>query len=290
MFGGAVALDGADFAARTARFMLCSARTARGRARCANPDWRAPARLGALVIDGQPCAGSVRDGIARGSARYSRASLSPISGWLRTCSLGASPGLAGAVDRARRSVGPAISSASRSQREAPSPKVGSLPISHQQMSRSSRSSLASEGSSCLTTPRLRCPARLRLALCSVRRLTDEGAAAVFISHRIREAFEIADRITVFRNGRTVSSGPVSVYTGASLVEAMLGRRLVESTGRPPALTEEVALEIGASATGGAPDVNWLCVAARSSVSAVSMARASTTSSRASTDGTTRAAR
>ncbi|HEU4656346.1 MAG TPA: sugar ABC transporter ATP-binding protein [Capillimicrobium sp.] len=78
----------------------------------------------------------------------------------------------------------------------------------------------------------------------VRRLRDEGAAVFLISHRLHEAFELADRITVFRNGVDVESGPTSEFTEHSLVEAMLGKRLaVEAEHRPKPPTDETVLEV-----------------------------------------------
>ena len=41
----------------------------------------------------------------------------------------------------------------------------------------------------------------------VKDLRDRGVAIVFVSHRMEEVFEIADRITVFRDGRLISTRP-----------------------------------------------------------------------------------
>ncbi|MBK0422734.1 ABC transporter ATP-binding protein [Leucobacter sp. CSA2] len=58
----------------------------------------------------------------------------------------------------------------------------------------------------------------------LRRLAkDENAAIVFISHKLREVFEIADRITVLRQGRTVGSFVASDTDTAEVVAAMTGR-------------------------------------------------------------------
>lgn len=57
---------------------------------------------------------------------------------------------------------------------------------------------------------------------TMRRLRDHGTAVVFVSHRLDEFFALTDRITVLRDGRTVSSRPTVEYTKDSLVEDMLG--------------------------------------------------------------------
>ena len=46
----------------------------------------------------------------------------------------------------------------------------------------------------------------------IRRLTDSGVAVLFISHRLDEVFEIADRVTVLRDGRLISSRPKAEVT------------------------------------------------------------------------------
>ena len=60
---------------------------------------------------------------------------------------------------------------------------------------------------------------------SVRRLREEGVATIFVSHRLNEVFELADRYTVLRDGRTVGSGSVSAIDRDGLIELMVGRAL-----------------------------------------------------------------
>lgn len=57
----------------------------------------------------------------------------------------------------------------------------------------------------------------------IRELTDKGVAIIFITHRMEEIFEIADEITVIRDGKWISSGSASEYTIEKLVKDMVGR-------------------------------------------------------------------
>ncbi len=59
----------------------------------------------------------------------------------------------------------------------------------------------------------------------VRRLRARGVGIVYISHRLDEIFEIADRVTVLRDGAYVGSRPVAGTTSAELVQMMVGRRI-----------------------------------------------------------------
>lgn len=70
---------------------------------------------------------------------------------------------------------------------------------------------------------------LRLA----RKLADTGRLVFFISHRIGEIREVADRVTIFRNGEAVRSGKTFELSDNAMVEAMLGRKL--QTLYPPPL-------------------------------------------------------
>ena len=59
----------------------------------------------------------------------------------------------------------------------------------------------------------------------VRALTAEGVGVVYISHRMEEIFEIADRVTVFRDGRRVETGDVKDYDADAIIRLMVGRSL-----------------------------------------------------------------
>jgi len=59
----------------------------------------------------------------------------------------------------------------------------------------------------------------------VRRLRESGVALVFVSHHLQEIFEIADRVTVLRNGRKVTTQAIADTTAQGLVHLMVGRDL-----------------------------------------------------------------
>jgi rhamnose transport system ATP-binding protein len=61
-------------------------------------------------------------------------------------------------------------------------------------------------------------------------LRAQGAAVLFISHRLEEVFTICERVTVMRDGSHVFTSELAGLTAADLVRAMVGRELAE---RPP---------------------------------------------------------
>jgi simple sugar transport system ATP-binding protein len=70
----------------------------------------------------------------------------------------------------------------------------------------------------------------------VRGLRDKGKAIVFITHKLHEIIEIADRISVLRGGRIVGEGVPDRITPAELAEMMVGRPVkfeVDKEVRPP---------------------------------------------------------
>jgi simple sugar transport system ATP-binding protein len=60
----------------------------------------------------------------------------------------------------------------------------------------------------------------------LRTLTREGVSVIFISHKLREVLEIADRVTVLRRGKKVDTVSTEGATEASLARLMVGREVL----------------------------------------------------------------
>ena len=77
----------------------------------------------------------------------------------------------------------------------------------------------------------------------VRSLRESGVAVLFISHRLEEVFEIADRITVFRDGHHISTRPITGVTEESLIREMVGRDPAEFFARTERPQGDVVLRV-----------------------------------------------
>jgi simple sugar transport system ATP-binding protein len=77
----------------------------------------------------------------------------------------------------------------------------------------------------------------------LRSLQREGMSIIFISHKLNEVLEIADRITVLRRGRKIETVPREGATEDSLARMMVGRDVLLRVDKPPASPGEVMLEV-----------------------------------------------
>ncbi len=77
----------------------------------------------------------------------------------------------------------------------------------------------------------------------VETLRAEGAAVLFISHRLEEIFELCQRVTVLRDGRWVASEPLAGLTQDDLVRRMVGRDLAELYPKQDSRVGETALSV-----------------------------------------------
>lgn len=59
----------------------------------------------------------------------------------------------------------------------------------------------------------------------VRQLASEGVAIIYTSHRIEEVLELADRVTVLRDGRRVVTARIDELSRAAIISAMVGREM-----------------------------------------------------------------
>ncbi|MDR0688822.1 MAG: sugar ABC transporter ATP-binding protein [Spirochaetaceae bacterium] len=57
----------------------------------------------------------------------------------------------------------------------------------------------------------------------IRDLRSKGVAIIYISHKMEEIFQIADSVTVMRDGRVIGGYPVADLTGDKLISLMVGR-------------------------------------------------------------------
>jgi ABC-type uncharacterized transport system ATPase subunit len=68
----------------------------------------------------------------------------------------------------------------------------------------------------------------------LRNLTGEGLSIIFISHKLHEVLDIADRISVLRRGKLVDTVPREGVTEQKLAELMVGREVSLRVDKPPA--------------------------------------------------------
>lgn len=77
----------------------------------------------------------------------------------------------------------------------------------------------------------------------VAALKQEGVAILFISHRMEEVFEIANRVTILRDGRWISTTPRAELTPAAAIRQMVGREVQELFRRERRQPGEVRLAV-----------------------------------------------
>jgi general nucleoside transport system ATP-binding protein len=77
----------------------------------------------------------------------------------------------------------------------------------------------------------------------IRSLQEDGKSIIFISHKLNEVLDIADRITVLRQGKKIDTVPREGATREGLARLMVGREVVLRVEKPPAQPGETLLEV-----------------------------------------------
>jgi ABC-type uncharacterized transport system ATPase subunit len=77
----------------------------------------------------------------------------------------------------------------------------------------------------------------------LRKLKREDISIIFISHKLNEVLDIADRITVLRRGKKVETFPRKGATEESLARAMVGREVLLRVEKSPPQPGDVLLEV-----------------------------------------------
>jgi len=127
----------------------------------------------------------------------------------------------------------------------PDVRVGSLSVGWQQrveilkaLYRNARILVLDEPTAVLT------PQETEEIFAVLRRLADAGHSIVFISHKLYEVLEIADRITVIRRGRVVGERLPSATNEQDLAELMVGRGVQLVVDRGESHPTDIRLDVG----------------------------------------------
>jgi len=84
---------------------------------------------------------------------------------------------------------------------------------------------------------------LALLFKTLLQLKSMGITVIYISHRLEEIFELADRVTVLRDGREVHTGDVKDLDRGKLISLMVGRELGSEYPREEHVPGETLLEV-----------------------------------------------
>ena len=89
----------------------------------------------------------------------------------------------------------------------------------------------------------------------LKKMKSEGTSFIFISHKMPEIFEIADRYTVFRNGKFVSEGNISETTSQRMTSDMIGEEYAEKDVYQPRELGETIIKLNGLTGQGFRDVD-----------------------------------
>lgn len=90
----------------------------------------------------------------------------------------------------------------------------------------------------------------------INELRDQGCGIVYISHRLKEIFEICDDITVLRDGKFIGECSVESTNEDALIEMMVGRKLEEQYPRIAVQSGDTLLEVKGLTGKGIYDVSF----------------------------------
>jgi L-arabinose transport system ATP-binding protein len=212
---------------------------------------------GRVLLAGQPVAfAGTGAAIAAGVAViYQELNLVPDMTVAENLYLGHLPQSGGMVNRAQLLEQAGARLAELGVDVSPRAKVGSLPIAQRQMveiakalSRNAKVIAFDEPTSSLSSREVESLFRI------IRSLRDSNKVILYVSHRMDEIFEIADAVTVFRDGRLVETFPSAHDTDAdTIVNRMVGRSIADIFNFRPRQQGEPALQVDRICGAGVPD-------------------------------------
>ena len=126
----------------------------------------------------------------------------------------------------------------------PETTVAHLGVGHQQMveiakaiSKQAKILLLDEPTAALTE------SEVETLMGILRRLKANGVTCIYISHKINEIFQIADSVTILRDGETIGTKPIGETNENEVISMMVGRQLSDRFPRVDHNFGEIVLEI-----------------------------------------------
>jgi ribose transport system ATP-binding protein len=184
---------------------------------------------GSIQVEGHAVSfGGVRDAEEAGVAIiHQELNLVPELSVADNIFLGREPLIAGVlIDRRRMARSAERLLARLGVKIAPETRIAGLRVGEQQLveiakalSLNARILIMDEPTSALSSSE--CDTLFKI----VRQLAKEGVAIIYTSHRIEEVLELADRVTVLRDGRRVVTAPIGELSRWAIISAMVGREM-----------------------------------------------------------------
>ncbi|MCB8984168.1 MAG: sugar ABC transporter ATP-binding protein [Ardenticatenaceae bacterium] len=185
---------------------------------------------GEILFQGQPIHFShPREAQEAGiSIIYQEFNLLPERTVAQNIFLGREPTRYGLIDQRqlRRRTRDVLKQVGAEDMISPDAEVKSLSIAEQQLveiakalSFDSKVLIMDEPTAALATHEVEILTRL------IHKLIEQGMAVIFISHRFTEVFDIADTITVLKDGQYVATAPATEVTPSKIITMMVGREL-----------------------------------------------------------------
>lgn len=149
--------------------------------------------------------------------------------------LGRMPKRWGIVDRARMVADTTDLLAGLGASIDANARLGDLPISQQQLVEITKAYAAEPRIIVLDEPTSSLSEGETVALFAIlRRMKARGVAILYISHRLKDVLDIADDVTVLRDGAMVDSRPIAGITAAGMIRHMVGREVTNVFPKTPA--------------------------------------------------------
>jgi ribose transport system ATP-binding protein len=90
----------------------------------------------------------------------------------------------------------------------------------------------------------------------IKRLKENGVTIIYISHRISEIFELADRVTIMRDGKKISTHPIGEINKDMLIKEMVGRALGDTFPKAEKKIGETVLKVENLSGNGVKNISF----------------------------------